>query len=269
MRCPYCHNGSLARGQGDMSISPEELLAFLDSRVGRLEGICISGGEPTLHSDLPELIREIKARGFKVKLDTNGTNPEMLRALIEDELLDYVAMDIKNSPEKYALTAGVSVKCTSFTAAGGPPSPTRFAGEGIIQNVECRIVGASIVNLDAVSEEPLLAGEVAPQATERLLSNKKGDVSLPIMEKIKHSCDILLQNLVDFEFRTTLVRELHTEDDIRAIGKWLSGNEKFFLQTYRDEGDLLVGGFTAYTPEETRHLLEILREYIPSAEIRG
>ena len=110
MRCPFCHNGSLALGQGGLNISTEELLAFLDSRAGRLEGVCISGGEPTLHPDLPDLIREIKSRGFKVKLDTNGTNPEMLLSLINDGLLDYVAMDVKNSPEKYGLTAGVSAE---------------------------------------------------------------------------------------------------------------------------------------------------------------
>ena len=119
-----------------------------------------------------------------------------------------------------------------------------------------------------MSEEPLLAGEVTPQATERLLSNQKCGVYAPIMEKIKQSCDILRRGLVDFEFRTTLMRELHSEEDIRSIGRWLSGDEKYFLQTYRDEGDLLVGGFTAYSPDETRQLLAILREYIPNAEIR-
>ena len=77
-----------------------------------------------------------------------------------------------------------------------------------------------------------------------------------------------MQGRVDFEFRTTLAKELHTADDLEAIGKWLSGGEKYFLQTYRDEGDLLVGGFTAFSPEETGELLAVLRAYIPSAEIR-
>lgn len=203
MRCPFCHNGSLVVCDGEESIGREEFLAFLDSRRGRLEGVCVSGGEPTLHRDLPELLSEIKSRGFSVKLDTNGTNPEMLLSLINDGLVDYVAMDIKNSPEKYHLTAG----------------------------------------LEETTDSPLL-------------------------EKIRKSAEILMQGRVDFEFRTTLVRELHWESDILSIGKWLSGDEKYFLQTYRDEGDLLVGGFSAYTRQETEGLLAILREFIPSAEIR-
>lgn len=205
-RCPFCHNGGLALGgDSDGIMSVEELLAFLDSRRGRLQAVCISGGEPTLHPDLPALIGEIKSRGFEVKLDTNGTNPEMLSLLIADGLVDYVAMDIKNSPDKYALTTG------------------------LISNSEFQIS-----NFNAVRE----------------------------------SAALLMQGRVDFEFRTTLVKELHTADDLEAIGKWLSGGEKYFLQTYRDEGDLLVGGFTAFSPEETGELLAVLKAYIPSAEIR-
>ena len=198
-RCPFCHNGGLALGNdADGIMSTPELLAFLDSRRGRLQAVCISGGEPTLHRDLPELISEIKSRGFEVKLDTNGTNPEMLSSLIADGLIDYVAMDIKNSPDKYALTTGVN---SNFNA-------------------------------------------------------------------VRESAALLMQGRVDFEFRTTLAKELHNAEDMEIIGKWLSGSEKYFLQTYRDEGDLLVGGFTAFTPEETKELLAVLKGYIPSAEIR-
>lgn len=206
MRCPFCHNGGLALGEGGEEISTEELLAFLDSRRGRLGGVCVSGGEPTLHRDLPELLREIRSRGFLVKLDTNGTNPDMLSALIADGLVDYVAMDIKNSPERYYETCG--------------------------------------------------------------LNSEFGIWNSKLLDNVKASADLLMQAKVDFEFRTTLVRELHTAEDIRAIGRWLAGGEKYFLQTYRDEGDLLVGGFSAYTKEETEQLLAVLREYIPRAEIR-
>ena len=108
-RCPFCHNGSLVLPDGaGESISREDFLDFLDSRRGRLQGVCVSGGEPTLQPDLPELLSEIKSRGFAVKLDTNGTNPEKLLGLINDGLVDYVAMDIKNSPEKYAVTSGLN-----------------------------------------------------------------------------------------------------------------------------------------------------------------
>ena len=204
-RCPYCHNASLAMPDGSHdAISVDDFLAFLDARVGRLQGVCISGGEPTLHSDLPELIREIKSRGFAVKLDTNGTNPEMLLSLINDGLLDYVAMDIKNSPEKYIDT---------------------------ISNFEFRISNFS--------------------------------------EQITRSVDILMQGRIDFEFRTTLVKELHDEETMEDIGRWILGSEKYFLQTYRDEGDLIEGGFTAYSREETEALLAIVKKYLPNAEIRG
>lgn len=200
LRCPFCHNGGLAKGEGGVDISTEELFAFLDSRVGRLQGVCVSGGEPTIQYGLADLLGGIKSRGFSVKLDTNGTNPELLSKLIDEGLVDYVAMDIKNSPEKYLETAG---------------------------------------------------------------SNEKS-----ILDKVKQSAAILMQGRVDFEFRTTLVRELHDENDIISIGKWLSGDEKFFLQTYRDEGDLLVGGFTSYNNEETEQLLATLQRFIPNAKIR-
>ena len=201
-RCPFCHNGSLVLPEMMGETMPmEEFLAFLDARRGRLQGVCVSGGEPTLHSDLSELLSEIKARGYAVKLDTNGTNPEMLLALINDGLVDYVAMDIKNSPSKYAETAGINAEL--------------------------------------------------------------------LLKAVKESAEILMQGRVDFEFRTTLMRELHTADDMRAIGQWLAGGEKFFLQTYREEGDLIVGGFTPFSSEETKQLLDTLRQYLPNAEIRG
>ena len=205
-RCPYCHNASLVMPGGEAdAISLEELLGFLHSRRGRLQGVCISGGEPTLHPDLPELISEIKAMGYAVKLDTNGTNPEMLLSLMNDGLLDYVAMDIKNSPERYPET---------------------------VSNSEFEIRNSEFI------------------------------------DAVKESAAILMKGSVDFEFRTTITRELHGEAEIEAIGRWLRGEEKYFLQTYRDEGDLIEGGFTAYSRLETEGLLSILKKYIPNAEIR-
>lgn len=208
-RCPFCHNGSLVLPErmGE-TIDLDSFFAFLDSRRGRLQGVCVSGGEPTLQADLPEFLAEIKARGFSVKLDTNGTNPEMIFSLINDGLVDYVAMDIKNSPEKYLQTAGVNL------------------------NAECRMHNAELI------------------------------------ERVRESASLLMQERVDFEFRTTLMKELHSVEDMRAIGQWLAGGEKFFLQTYREEGDLIVGGFTPFTKEETEVLLGVLKKYIPNAKIR-
>lgn len=206
-RCPFCHNGSLVLpDRMGQDVGYDELLAFLDARRGRLQGVCVSGGEPTLHKDLPLLLSEIKARGFEVKLDTNGTDPEMLLSLINDGLVDYVAMDIKNSPDKYLITAGLSA-------------------DGVARGAE-------------------------------------------LLEKVKQSALILMQGRVDFEFRTTLMKELHTVEDMEAIGLWLRGPAKLFLQTYREEGDLIIGGFTPFARGETEALLAALRKYLPNAEIR-
>ena len=107
LRCSFCHNAQLIDGSGALALTQEELLAFLQKRVGLLEGVCITGGEPTLQPALPELLRDIKKLGYAVKLDTNGMQPSVLKALVSEGLVDYVAMDIKNSPEKYAQTAGL------------------------------------------------------------------------------------------------------------------------------------------------------------------
>ena len=107
LRCPYCHNSSLVLPEKIGEGFPEEaLLAFLQKRRGKLDGVCITGGEPTIHRELPELIRKIKDLGFLLKLDTNGSNPQMLGNLIREGILDYVAMDIKNSPQAYGVTCG-------------------------------------------------------------------------------------------------------------------------------------------------------------------
>lgn len=106
-RCPFCHNSELLGADAEEFMKAEELLAFLKSRVGILEGVCITGGEPTLQKDLPELLRAIKEMGYAVKLDTNGYRPDVLKALVEEGLVDYVAMDVKNSPERYAITCGI------------------------------------------------------------------------------------------------------------------------------------------------------------------
>jgi pyruvate formate lyase activating enzyme len=183
------------------TIPTEEFFDFLASRAGRLEGVCISGGEPTMMADLSDFIRRIKSMGFLVKLDTNGSHPDALRRLIDDNLLDYVAMDIKNSPEKYEKTAGVA------------------------------------------SSEMIFA--------------------------VKESVTTLLEGRVPYEFRTTVMSELHSSEDMAKIGRWLSGAERYFLQNYRPEGDLIVGGFTPLTAEEMQGLLTEVKKYIPTAAIRG
>lgn len=107
-RCPFCHNAELLEGQIEPVMRREEFLAFLSKRKGLLDGVCISGGEPTLTPGLKELLQEIKAMGFATKLDTNGSRPKVLKELVAAGLVDYVAMDIKNSPAQYAATCGVA-----------------------------------------------------------------------------------------------------------------------------------------------------------------
>ena len=106
-RCPYCHNAELLDGDAQPVLSADDLLAFLKKRQGILEGVCITGGEPTLHPELPGLLRAIRELGYGVKLDTNGYRPEVLGALLEEKVVDYVAMDLKNGPAAYARTVGL------------------------------------------------------------------------------------------------------------------------------------------------------------------
>lgn len=201
-RCPFCHNAPLVT-EIDKScfIDQGEIISFLKKRIGILDGVVITGGEPTLMPDLPKFISEIKALGFDVKLDTNGTNPEMLEQLINEKMIDYVAMDIKNCIEKYVVTAGVD---ESFN-----------------------------------------------------------------IESIKRSAEILMQNKVDFEFRTTVVLPYHTVEDFEEIGKWLAGKEKFYLQCFVDSGNLVGNGVYAATKEEMVMFCSKLRQYVENAQIRG
>ena len=205
-RCPFCHNSDLLEGEGGQHISVEELLAFLKKRRGMLDGVCITGGEPTVQRDLPELLERIKALGYPVKLDTNGSNPAMLKKLVAEGLVDYVAMDIKNSRERYGETAGVP---------------------GLV------------------------------------------------MEKIEESIRFLVEGNVPYELRTTVVRELHSENDIRAMGKWLENlcpgkfPEKLFLQFYVDRQSVLCPGFTAPDGDQMADFREILAPFCGSVSIRG
>ncbi len=201
MRCPFCQNASLVTDPGSQPVIPEEeLFAYLNKRRNILEGVCISGGEPTLYSDLPELIAKIKSLGYLVKLDTNGTNPVMLKQLVKDHLVDYVAMDIKNSREHYAKTSG---------------------------------------------------------ASENLLT------------LVEESVAYLKTSPVEYEFRTTIVKELHTRQDMVAIGQWLKGAQAYYLQSYRDSEDILFPGYHAYPKEVLDEFRTLLTAYIEPVLLRG
>ena len=106
-RCPFCHNSELFMGKPEKLMEDEEFFKFLKSRKGLLDGVCVSGGEPTLYKNLPEFLAKIKELGFLVKLDTNGSRPALVKELVEKNLVDYIAMDVKNSPAMYAQTVGL------------------------------------------------------------------------------------------------------------------------------------------------------------------
>lgn len=210
-RCPFCHNASLVLNPNSQpAISEEEIFAFLQSRKGILEGVCISGGEPTLQADLPEFIRKIRTMGFHVKLDTNGSRPGILKALLEEGLLDYVSMDIKNAPKKYLSTIGIPESVSGFN------------------------------NL--------------------------------ITDSVRQSAELLMQSSIPYEFRTTVVKELHSEEDLLSIGKWLNGANAYYLQSFRDSETLVgasLGQFHAYEPEQMRAFRDMLKPYFETVEVRG
>ena len=198
-RCPFCHNASLVTAPDTVeSISEDSFFSFLSKRTGILDGVCVTGGEPTLSPDLLDFCRRIKAMGYALKLDTNGTRPDLLRQMIEEGLVDYVAMDIKNSPEKYSITCG-------------------------------------------------------------------GDH----LEAVKKSVDILMNSGVEYEFRTTVVQQLHTPEDIKKISAWLTGAKGYYIQQFVDSGNLIGEGFSAPTPDEMEKLRQAALAYIPNTTLRG
>jgi pyruvate formate lyase activating enzyme len=200
-RCPYCHNASLVLNAGNaQDISEEAFFEFLSKRKGLLDGVCISGGEPLLQKEIGRFISEIKSIGFFVKLDTNGSLPDKLKALVGDGLIDYVAMDIKNSPAGYARTAGTTED---------------------------------------------------------------------VLPKIKESVAFLLTGHVEYEFRTTVVKGFHTKEDFAAIGKWIQGAERYFLQNFVDSGDLIQPGLQGVEKEELMAFADAARAYVPSVQVRS
>ena len=202
MRCPFCHNASLVvRSNEQKPYDNGELLEFLKKRYGLLDGVAITGGEPTLWQGLYDFIAEVKKIGYEVKLDTNGTRPDVLKKIVNDGLVDYVAMDIKNCREKYGVTVGF---------------------------------------------------------------DEDYDLS-PIDESI----EFLMSNKVDFEFRTTVTREYHTAEDIAKIGEWIRGDEKYFLQQFKDSGDIIGDGLSEYSKDEMISLLDQIRQFVPNAQLRG
>ena len=200
-RCPFCQNGNLVlHPEREPLIDEETVFSHLEKRKGLLDGVCITGGEPTLESELPDFLGKVREMGYRIKLDTNGYRPEVLKSLAEAGLVDYVAMDIKNSPDRYGETAGLA-------------------------------------DLDVL--------------------------------RIQESVEFLMRGAVDYEFRTTVARELHGRAEFERIGKWLAGCRKYCLQNYRESEFVLQPVFSGYSREQLERFRELLLRSIGQVEIRG
>lgn len=199
-RCPFCHNFELIDGTASPTMDEDELIEFLESRKNLLDGVAITGGEPCMHKGLVDLIKRIRQTGYKVKLDTNGYHPDMLKKILDQHLVNYVAMDIKNSPEKYPLTCGV-------------------------ENVD--------------------------------------------MGKIYESIELLKSSNIEYEFRTTVVRELHDDDDFVKMGNMIKGAKRYFLQRFTDRDSVPYGNLSAPTFDEMHRFAEISRQFVAETQLRG
>lgn len=200
--CPFCHNASLVINPTiNQELPFSEVLDYLNLRKKMVDAVCITGGEPTLYPDLKAYFKIFKDMGFITKLDTNGTNPDMLKELIEEGLVDYVAMDVKNSYTHYAKTIGKDSDC--------------------------------------------------------------------LLNKVKQSINYLLNGNVDYEFRTTIVDELHKEDDFLELAEMLKGAKKYFLQKFTSSDNCIKQGLHEIKKEDATKYLDIIRKSIPNACLRG
>lgn len=204
-RCPFCHNGELLDGSAEIIMDEREFLSFLSKRKGLLDAVCISGGEPTLQPGLAALLEQIKAMGYLTKLDTNGSRPEVLKELVSRDLLDYVAMDIKNSPDLYGQTAGAPVQ----------------------------------------------------------------------LQKIEESIRFLTEEHLDYEFRTTVVAQLHDCASIARMGEWVAAlaqgkkTKRWFVQPFADRDTVLFTGLSSPDDEQLSEFVTLLQRFSIHSSIRG
>lgn len=179
LRCPFCHNSGLVTNNYN-EISFDSIYEYLKKRVGILDGVCITGGEPLIHADIKDYIKKIKDLGYLVKIDTNGSNPKLLKELIDLKLVDYIAMDIKNIYSKYDITSGVKV------------------------------------NID----------------------------------NIKKSISIIENSGIDYEFRTTIVKEFHSTQDIKEILSYISSNSNYYIQNFKNSNDVFNRNLSSFSEKE-------------------
>ena len=201
-RCPFCHNSSLVLPERLVHDTDEEaVLAFLRKRRGTLDGVAVTGGEPLLHGDIPEFLEKVHGLGYKIKLDTNGSFPDRLIDIVNAGLVDRVAMDIKNAPDKYGVTVGIP------------------------------------------------------------------DFDISGVEKSKN---FLLEGHIDYEFRTTVVKGLHTKESLLEAAEWISGAKEYYLQQFKDSGNVInISGLSAFDEDEMHALADCVSVCVPSVQVRG
>lgn len=199
-RCPFCHNSEILSVNIKPKLSAGEVLSFLDKRKDVLQGVCITGGEPTLQPDLEAFIRIIRGLGLKVKLDTNGYETQILKRLVDSGLVDYVAMDVKSGWSGYGKASGV-------------------------MDIDVKRIGESI--------------------------------------------SFLMQGTVTYEFRTTVVKGIHTRLDFVELADWICGCRAYYLQNFVDTGRTLTNQCESFSQKDLEDFVEILRKKIPQVKLRG
>lgn len=239
-RCPFCHNPELVIPEEYSSLLDEkQLFEFLEKRYGKLTGVCITGGEPCMQKDIDKFISHMKALGFDVKLDTNGSFPEKLEKIIRDGDIDYIAMDIKNSLKKYFQT--VSVSNNQFPISSK----------------------SSIFKKQISNEKPACHSERSEESQKSVSDGEK------ISKNIKKSIDLIKNSGIPYEFRTTVCHPLHSIEDFHEIGKMIEGAPLYYIQNfvYSKHIDEKMK-FKPFTDDELTKAREIMLKYVKEVQIR-
>jgi pyruvate formate lyase activating enzyme len=261
-RCPFCHNPELVNPKLYPEKIPEkDVLEFLESRRGKLDAVVITGGEPSLHKDLYQFISKIKYMGFLVKLDTNGTNPNILNRLIKDNLLNYIAMDIKGSLDRYEEIVGTKVDLGKIKKS-----------INIILNLNKsskarddlnKITNYKFFDTKINIEEKV---NISKRSNAEIKVNIGKDINTEVNSNTKANTDPKIK----YEFRTTVLPKYHNEDEIHKIGKLVDGAKLFILQKFRPKKtlDLEFLKESQFSNNQMLKFKKILENYVQECLIR-
>ncbi|MFA4980495.1 MAG: radical SAM protein [Sphingobacterium sp.] len=305
-RCQFCYNPMLVWPESEDSklkynplnngvdqrdhseITENDLFAFLKGRKGRVDGVVITGGEPTLHPDLPEFIEKIKTIGYKVKLDTNGTNPEMLTRIVGAPLAG--AQEVIISSERaVASPAPTDEKSTSVGAslAGANEfdltlSSNRAVASPAPTDEKSTSVGASLagahffpsrgVNQEGKVEQECLIDYIAMDIKAPLEKYEQITQVKVNTGNIKKSINLIMNSGLPYEFRTTIPPELLNQEDVKKMGELIRGADKWYLQFFKSDTNLVnrdLENHQAYTTKQMAELVDIAKQYVKFCEARG